>query len=1133
MNALPRCLVLLCLLACLGVAASTGPRALGITPAELEQAFRSPPAEATPWTFWYWMKGRVSPEGITADLEAMKRAGLGGAYLMPIQGPEDPPQFEPPATQLSPRFWQMVRHAAREADRLGLQLGVHACDGFAVAGGPWITPELSMQRLVWERVDFSGGQQVRVQIPKPEHNHGYYRDVAVLAFPSLSGAGENSDQLSPRVTTSDDDPQARRLSVADNTDRYRSEVPCWIQFEFDESFTCRGVTITPDGNNYQCQRMSVLASEDGEQFDLVTHLTPPRHGWQDEGTPTTHAVPMTTARFFRFAWTPVGSEPGAEDLDAAKWAAVLKLNSLVMHNEPVIPSYRGKSGQVWRQASWTDSQTIADDECVPLDQIVDVTDKLNSDGHLEWNAPSGNWTVLRFGHTSTGRTNATGGGGAGLECDKLNPEAVRLQFDKWFGEFQRQINEEIGEEATRRTLTTFHVDSWECGSQNWTPAFDKHFREQRGYDLRLYLPCVAGVPVESAGASERFLRDLRATIADLTTQAFFGTLRDLTREQGLNFSAECTAPTMTGDAMRHFAMVDVPMGELWLNSPTHDKPNDMRDAISAAHVYGKRVIQAEAFTELRIRWDESPGQLKPLGDRNLALGANRMVMHVFTHNPWLDRKPGQTLGGVGLYFQRDQPWLNASRGWMNYYARCGSVLQQGRPVADIAVWTGDDLPSRSIMPERLTNTLPGLLGQEAIDQEQQRLANEGQPQREKPTGVRASANIADPADWTNSLGGYAYDSINSDALLRLAEVDDGRICLAGGMSYAILVLPPVNPMMPEAPRATPEVAEKLAMLVEQGGRVLCCEPLTGSPSLSDGGGARVAAAVRRLEAHPDRFLQGVWKQPTLEPLGIAPDLAVDASSAGDSRSIAWNHRTGDGWDAYFVSNQLDTTSELTLSLRCEREAVQIWDPVTGAIHPLTVHHTPDHRTRCTIALVAGQSLLLVFRDDLPASSTEDSATTTQTTLSGPWQLRFESAVGTSPAARQIGELEDLSQHDEFDVRHFAGQVVYETTFDWQPASDRSTWLAFDKVAPLAEVTINGHDGGVVWTAPWKLEVTEALQRGTNRLTVRVPSTWKNRLVADATLPEQERQTWTSDPVRLPEHTLTSYGLIGTVRLISE
>lgn len=142
-----------------------------------------------------------------------------------------------------------------------------------------------------------------------------------------------------------------------------------------------------------------------------------------------------------------------------------------------------------------------------------------------------------------------------------------------------------------------------------------------------------------------------------------------------------------------------------------------------------------------------------------------------------------------------------------------------RPLSDfIAVWTsccgyrsvyrrGD--PRRAILPDRLVNSLPGIFGEERVQTEKKRLANEGQPLRTMPVGVTHSANLTDASDWIDALNGYIYDSFNRDALLRLADVKDGRLVLPGGMSYKILVLPKPHPMSPESRYMSKEVAEKL------------------------------------------------------------------------------------------------------------------------------------------------------------------------------------------------------------------------------------------------------------------------------------------------------------------------------------
>jgi len=447
-------------------------------------------------------------------------------------------------------------------------------------------------------------------------------------------------------------------------------------------------------------------------------LDPPRHGWQDTDEDITHSIPATTARYFRFVFNKEGSEPGSEDLDAAKWKPSFKVMGIYLSDEPFIHQYESKNGSVWRVSKNTTKEQVPDSLAVSLKSIINVSNKMDAEGNLYWKPPADSlpagkagWVIVRIGHTSTGHTNATGGAGKGLECDKFNPAAIQLQFDNWFAKAFEKTDTALAKEV----LKVFHVDSWECGSQNWSTTFSNEFKTRRGYDLMPYLLAMTGVPVQDAATSEKILHDVRQTIAELVNDVFYKTLNKLAHEKGCSFSAESVAPTMVSDGLLHYKNVDTPMGEFWLNSPTHDKPNDMLDAISGAHIYGKNIIQAEAFTSLRMDWGEHPGNLKALGDRNFALGINKVVLHVFTHNPWINKKPGMTLDGVGLYFQRDQIWFKQSKAWIDYLARCQALLQMGKPVVDIAVFTGEEIPRRSLLPDRLVNTLPGIFGKEKVE----------------------------------------------------------------------------------------------------------------------------------------------------------------------------------------------------------------------------------------------------------------------------------------------------------------------------------------------------------------------------------------------------------------------------------
>jgi hypothetical protein len=795
-----------------------------------------------PWTFWYWMYGAVSEQGIKADLQAMKDVGLGGCYLMPIRGAAERPEYEGKADALSENFWRMVDCALTQADSLGLGMGIHVCDGFALAGGPWISPDESMQKIVFCDTVVSGGHHL-FQMPKPQHYENYYEDIAAYAIPVR---GEKLEVRGQRIVTSPE------VSV-NAKGVYCADEPCWIQYEFDEPREIRNIEIEPSGTNIQCQRMTVKASLDGVIFHTVKQLTPPRQGWQNTGYNTTFSIPPCQVKYVRLEWTPAGSEPGAEDLDAAKWKPVLRLKGVKFGSWPLIDNWEGKAGYVWRLAPETPEVDLPMDDFLRPHDVVAF--KMQGD-YADVTLPEGTWRILRMGHTSTGHTNATAGGAKGLECDKFSRNAVEKQVDRWFGLFMNRPN--------HKAIQYLHVDSWECGSQNWSKNFAQEFERRRGYDIIPLLPLYAGVPMVGG---EEVLRDIRKTIDELVNEVFFVTVAQKAKEYGVQLSSESVAPTMVSDGMAHYRYVDVPMGEFWLNSPTHDKPNDMLDAISGAHVYGKNIVQAEGFTEVRGVWDETPASIKALLDRNFALGMNRLFFHVNTHNPWLDRKPGMTLDGIGLFFQRDQTWFAEAKPFVDYITRCQTLLQKGRPVVDIAVYTGEEIPSRALTPDKLVPMLPGLFGAERVASEQKRLANVGQPMEESPVGVRHSANILDLKDWVNPLHGYQYDSMNKDALLTQP------------FNYKVLVIP-------QGTLVSKEVKAKIAQLRRQGVQII----------------------------------DKPYKDSTFEK--ISPDAVLP-------EGIAYAHRAGEGFDIYFLSNQTDKEQTFTPTFRQGNEKVAVYDPLTN------------------------------------------------------------------------------------------------------------------------------------------------------------------------------------------------------------
>ena len=1116
--------------------------AQSVSKTDLRKAFQSPPASASPWVFWYWYQASVSREGISADLKAMKEAGIGGAYLMPIKGPANPPLMDSVVVQLSPQWWAMVKHAFNEAKRLGIKLGIHASDGFALAGGPWITPELSMQKIVWSQKNISGGKLFNGILEQPERLENFYKDIAVFAFPSTKDAGVTTRTVKPKITSSKQDSIAQLLIDPFNKKNFSSDEPCWIQYEFEQPFACRSIIIH-SRNNYQSNRLIIQTSNDGKEFTTITRLEPPRHGWQDWDAGYTHSIQLTTAKYFRFVYNNEGSEPGAEDLDAAKWRQSLKLAALELSGEAKVDQYEGKNGSVWRISKYTTPEQLPNEVCVASNTIIDLTNKLDRGGRLNWNAPAGEWTILRMGHTSTGHRNETAGGGKGLECDKFNPAAITLQFNKWFGEFYNHVDAA----TIKQVLQFFHVDSWECGSQNWSPVFRNEFKNRRGYDLYNYLPVIAGIPIGSADTSERILHDVRQTISELVNDRFYGTLAKLAHQKGVQFTAESVAPTMESDGMLHYKNVDVPMGEFWLRSPTHDKPNDMLDAISGAHIYGKNIVQAEGFTELRMAWDEHPGMLKTLADRNFALGINRLVYHVFMHNPWMDKKPGMTLDQIGLYFQRDQTWWKQAKAWVEYTKRCQTLLQFGKPVTDIAVYTGDEFPRRAILPDRLVPVLPGIFGKEIVESETNRLYNAGQPLRQLPAGVTSSANLTDIGDWIDPLRGYAYDSYNADAL-NLSKVRTGNIELSTGAKYRLLVIPGATKMSPNKGWISSATAARIKQFAEEGATVLINEELDHSIGLLNAKmndiriqqinqtifGQGNSPGGNSFKTGKGKIVVGPYIKESFSSLGIQPDFTATNANGKRAEKIAWTHRNGNGVDIYFISNQKDSAQTIDLSLRISGKIPEIWNPVTGETRSAANYQIKNGRTEFPVFLDQNASLFIVLQQPTKQTANNAGKNWTETvsiqTIDGPWTVKFDPSLGGPKEPVTFNQLTNWTQNADSTIRYYSGTAKYSTTFNYRVQTNKSVWINIGNVHNLAGVFVNGIDCGVAWTAPYRVDISKALKEGQNTIRVEVVNTWNNRLVGDSRLPADKRITATMFPFKMEGKNLLPAGLLGPVTI---
>jgi hypothetical protein len=869
----------------------------GQSPTELERGFRQPPASARPRTLWMWMNGNVTADGITRDLEAMRRAGLGGALIFNIGEyiPKGPVDYGGQA------WLQLMAHAAREADRLGLEIGMHNCPGWSSSGGPWITPEMAMQQLVWSETKIAGPRRAMLDLPQPYTKLNHYRDVCVLAFPSLAGEERPfADRLS-RITIGQGASVDKALLTDGNLAtgvHVDPQNPLVLQFA--EPFEARAITVFPNAGGSTVS-FALECGDDGVTFRNVASLTPPGPRAIEEA-PLVESFGPVRARFFRL--TPVRPRDVTEvELHSASRIAGWSYRADFSHRaarQEALPAEPAKEFVI-------DPASVRD--------LTGLTDR---QGRLTWEVPPGAWTILRFGHTASGRQNiAAPDTGVGLECDKLSPAGVEFHFKHGLGKLMETLGPLAG-----KSFNGLEVDSYEVGMQNWTTAFPEEFRARNGYELRCYLPAMTGRFVGSADVSERFLWDIRRTHAQMVADYYYGRLRELCRQYGLKLYVE---PYGAGpgpyDELQIAARADTPMGEFWAHFPWDDTPS-LRLAASAAHVYGQSAVAGESFTaaEEQSRYLDYPYALKTIGDFAFSLGLNQMFFHRYAHQPHPTAVPGMTMGPWGFHFDRNVTWFEQSSSWLDYLARCQSVLQPGQFVADVLYFTGEGSPQVS---KRAVPELPP---------------------------------------------GYNFDAASADVLLSPVRVENGRIVLPDGMSYRLLALPA------DLKNMTPELLRRLQDLVAEGATLVGPKP-SFSPSLR--GYPESDDEIRRLGAELWGKANAAGRaagrgtvfaaQPLLDVLsrlGLKPDF--EYSSRQPDASLVWLHRRVGDADVYFVANRQRRSEDVVCTFRVAGKRPEFWQPETGQVRSAAVYRIEDGRTHVPLHLDPAESVFVVFRDPADA-----------------------------------------------------------------------------------------------------------------------------------------------------------------------
>ena len=1068
-----------------------------VASAELESGFQNPPESAKPQTWWHWLGGNISKEGITADLEAMKRVGVGGAHIFSLKAPLDPG----PIQFMSAEWFDLVTHATKEAERLGIELGMHNAPHCAGSGGPWIKPEDSMQMLVWSETRIKGVAHFDRVLAMPRANQNYYRDVAVLAFPTPGAERLSMAEAGAKITcvSAAEPMDASQLMSATGSQILILPTPKpgqqhTLDIEFPAPYTARSLTLAVSASGHLV-RGEILASEDGSTFKTVAPL-------EICGPCDAVNFEPVSARFFRVklggGWLPLrGLElSGAERIEG------MASKALFTHDQPHFKNLK----------------TFGIESAVRRDRILDLSTQLDKEGKLSWDVPEGEWTILRVGHTTTGASNHTAGG---LECDKLSRRGAEAHFAGYLANLLEKTRANGA-----KGITAITIDSWEIGSQNWTPEMRAEFQKRMGYDLLAYLPVLTGRPVESAETSERFLWDFRRTVADLLAENYTGRMAELAHQNGLQLSIEgYTGPF---DSLAYAGNADIPMGEFWATTPREfPRWHWVKQMASAGHTYGKPIVAAESFTSNPGKWLNHPFRLKPLGDEIFTSGINRLVMHIFVHQPWLDRKPGLSQE-YGIHFERTNTWWEQSRAWLTYLARCQYLLQQGKFVADFAC----------LMPERTSDSYYW-----------------------SPT----------PMHIQGLPSGYDYDALSPELLLR-AKVVGGAVTLPSGMSYRVLVLP-------HAPRMRLAQLRKIRQLVEDGAIVYGPPPVS-TPSLADGpeGDAEVRHLVGELWGDCDgvqivehRLGKGrvVWGAPVMELLWIPKDFSVLGTGGGDSNPVRFIHRRLDGKDVYFLVNTQSEAATFQCDFRVTGKRPELWHPDSGRIERVGIYQSDGGQTRVPIRLEPYGSVFVVFSDAKPVTdpvvsirrdgtelvcpakqkvismefrntldaltlSAQEDGYRLETTepgqyelqsasgkklsatvgelpepvkLEGAWEVSFPKGGG-APEQVKFPKLISWPMHPDDGVKHFSGTATYRRAVKIPAqllASGQRLYLDLGRVEVMAEVKLNGKDLGIVWKPPYRVDITEVAREGSNDLEVRVVNLWVNRLIGDERLPEDSER----------------------------
>lgn len=1073
--------------------------------------FLNPPQSSQVNTWWHWISGNISKEGITKDLESMKNQGIKQATILNIGAGMGAKLDMPQVKFNSPEWYEMFQFALEEASRLGLTIGVHNCDGWSASGGPWITNETSMKTVTWTKNYFTGDRLINAPLEQPESQMDYYVDYAVVAFPSKA-VGNSFQRASPEVSYNGVGSQ-RILCDGNPNTKYVVKEGDSILFSFKEAFTASKLNlfryfIRPSHIKPGTQSSYALyASNDGVEYAKVAAFD-----IQGINKPQEQIFPETTAKFYKLK---------VLNSTFRKKQFLSELELLSANESPAyatpIKNYFSKIVRMVPETDLADYTEMASDNNISEDAIIDITEYMTADGVLNWEAPKGDWCVIRFGYTTTGVMNQPATPeGHGLECDKMDVSAVDLHFNSFPNKLVQASGEHLG-----NTFKFLLIDSWECQYANWTKKFPEEFEKRRGYSLKKWIPVLCGESVGSVQQSDAFLHDFRKTIADLTEDNYYKHFSELCHENKLEMHTEVIYgkgkyPPL--DVLSATKYVDMPMTEFWA-FPDADRYPDYKPTSRplslfptyAAFTADKQIIGSEAYTGY-AEYSETPALLKPFGDMIYCLGVNQLILHSMVHQP-NDMKPGVTLGKFGGAYNRNNPWWEFSQGWLTYQSRVQYILQHGTPKVDVVTYVGDRQPQSLLN----INKIPF---------------------------------------------GYSVYPCTFEMLNEQAAIVDGQLSFNGKQQLPFLALPDDMPM---------ELAtlKRIAALVNDG-MILCGQQPTLSYTLTDlkAESAEFNQLVAQLWGTEKETQYGKGKVVNIKKINemipyleMIPDFA---SNTNDATELMYIHKIIGEQDVYFVFNQTDAPISRELLFKVKDKTPEIWKAEDGSMVSPVIYAVEGEQTRMPVTFKANESMFFVFNKgvsenhitkvslggqqifpslgddalvempsaefqnntyhfttsvagDYTFSTASDEELSKSLTVSDEFQivqynalLEFTSIADEVIAPVELTQLKSFTDFEDPAIKYFSGKVKYTIHFKAPKdyVSNDVVTLNLGDIDATAEVRLNGKLINYAWLPNSEIIVSGVLAKK-NELVITLANVCRNRMIGDKVMYNEFRNIFTT------------------------